>query len=627
MSKETFTFQTEVSRLLDIVAGSLYSNREIFLRELISNASDACDKLRHQALTSPSLIEGDHDFKVALSVDKKAKTITVSDNGIGMNHDDLLATLGTIASSGTGAFIEQMGKDDKKDMGLIGQFGVGFYSAFMVCDKVEVTTRKAGEKESWLWVSDGKGEFSIDSAERDERGTTVVLHLKKDAKEFLDPSRITHIVKMYSDHIGFPVTLMGDKADGDDEAKEETLNAASAIWTRAPQDVNAEQYKEFYHHTAHAFDDPWITLHNRIEGVVSYTNLLFIPSMRPFDLFDPDRKSHVKLFVNRVFITEQADGLLPPYLRFLRGVVDSEDLSLNISREMLQNDPKLNKIRSGLVKKVLAALKKKADKAPEDYATFWDNFGIVLKEGLVDDFPMRDKLLELTRFKSTGEGATSLAGYVERMKEGQEAIYYITGEDEAQVGSSPHLEGFKAKGIEVLLLVDPVDEFWMQHITEFDGKAFKSITRGEANLDAIKNDDAKDETKDDKDDDALQLDLLIAAIKLELGDSVKDVRPSKRLTESPVCLIADEGDMDVNMERLLRRHGQMQNGLPRVLEINPSHAIVKKLSERAGNDAEDGLLKDAAHLLLDQARIAEGEAPADAAAFARRLASVLERAL
>lgn len=625
MSKETFTFQTEVSRLLDIVAGSLYSNREIFLRELISNASDACDKLRHQALTAPSLIEGDGDFKVALSIDSDAKTITVSDNGVGMNHDDLLATLGTIASSGTGAFIEQMSKDDKKDMGLIGQFGVGFYSAFMVSDKVEVTTRKAGEKESWLWVSDGKGEFSIDSGTRDERGTTVVLHMKKDAEEFLEASRITHIVKMYSDHIGFPVTLAGKGEDG--EATDETLNAASAIWTRAPQEVDAEQYKEFYHHTAHAFDEPWITLHNRIEGVVSYTNLLFIPSVRPFDLFDPDRKSHVKLYVNRVFITEQADGLLPPYLRFLRGVVDSEDLSLNISREMLQTDPKLNRIRSGLVKKVLGELKKKADKDGEAYTQFWDNFGIVLKEGLVDDFPMRDKLLELTRFKSTTEAASSLAGYVERMKDGQDAIYYITGEDEAQVATSPHLEGFKAKGIEVLLLTDPVDEFWMQHITEFDGKAFKSITRGDANLDDIKSDDGDDKAEDKKDDDAPQLDLLIAAIKLELGESVKDVRPSKRLTESPVCLIADEGDMDVNMERLLRRHGQMQSGMPRVLELNPSHAIVKKLSERAGDNAEDALLKDAAHLLLDQARIAEGEAPSDAAAFAKRLASVMERAL
>jgi molecular chaperone HtpG len=621
MSKETFTFQTEVSRLLDIVAGSLYSNREIFLRELISNASDACDKLRHMALTSPSLIEGDQDFKISLAIDEKAKTITVSDNGIGMNHDDLLATLGTIASSGTGAFIEQLGKDDKKNMGLIGQFGVGFYSAFMVSDKVEVTTRKAGEKESWLWVSDGKGEYTIESAERSERGTQVVLHLKKDAKEFLDASRVTHVVKTYSDHIGFPVTLV-DSEGG------KTLNEASAIWTRSAKDVTAEQYKEFYHHSAHAFDEPWITIHNRIEGVVSYTNLLFIPSMRPFDLFDPERKGHVKLYVNRVFITEQAEGLLPPYLRFLRGVVDSEDLSLNISREMLQTDPKLAKIRTGLVKKVLAELAKKAEKAPEDYAQFWDNFGVVLKEGLVDDFTMRDKLLALARFHSTKtEELTSLSAYVERMKEGQEAIYYITGEDASQIATSPHLEGFKAKGVEVLMLTDPVDEFWMQHITQFEDKPFKSVTRGSADLDGVKSDDSADADADKKAEDAPSLDILIAAFKLELGASVKDIRPSKRLTESPVCLVADEGDIDVNMERLLRRHGQMQGGLPRVLELNPTHAIVKKLAERASTDADDGLLKDAAHLLLDQARIAEGEVPSDPAAFAKRLASVMERAL
>jgi len=618
MSKETFTFQTEVSRLLDIVAGSLYSNREIFLRELISNASDACDKLRHQALTAPSLIEGDADFQIKLSIDKDAKTITVSDNGIGMNHDDLLETLGTIASSGTGAFIDQLGKDDKKDMGLIGQFGVGFYSAFMVSDKVEVTTRKAGEKEAWLWVSDGKGQFTIEEAQREERGTTVVLYIQDDAKEFLEESRVTHIVKTYSDHIGFPVKL-GD----------ENLNEASAIWTRAPKDVTDEQYKEFYHHSAHAFDDPWITIHNRIEGVVNYTNLLFIPSMRPFDLFDPERKGHVKLYVNRVFITEQADGLLPPYLRFLRGVVDSEDLSLNISREMLQTDPKLAKIRSGLIKKVLGELKKKADKDADGYAEFWGNFGVVLKEGLVDDFTMRDKLLELVRFKSTAdEGLTSLQGYIERMKDGQQAIYYIAGDDGAHVASSPHLEGFKAKGIEVLLLTDPVDEFWLQHVTQFDEKPFKSITRGAADLDDIKSDDKDGDNKDaDKKDDAPVLDMLIAAIKLELGETVKDVRPSNRLTESPVCLIADDGDMDVSMERLLRRTGQMAMGLPRVLELNPSHAIVKKLAARADKGGDDALLKDAAHLLLDQARISEGETPNDPAAFAKRLASVMERAL
>ena len=616
MTKETFSFQTEVGRLLDIVAGSLYSNREIFLRELISNASDACDKLRHAALTSPSLIEGDHDFQVALSVDAKAKTLTVSDNGVGMNHDDLLETLGTIAKSGTGAFIEQLGKDDKSDLGLIGQFGVGFYSAFMVSEKVEVTTRKAGEDEAWLWVSDGKGEFSIEQTTRPERGTTVVLHLKKDAKEFLEDARVTHVVKTYSDHIAFPVTLGG-----------ETLNAASAIWTRPAKDISAEQYTEFYHHTSHAFDDPWLTIHNRVEGVVSYTNLLFIPTFRPFDLFEPERKGHVKLYVNRVFITESAGELLPPFLRFLRGVVDSEDLSLNISREMLQTDPKMAKIGSGLVKRVLGELEKKAKKAPEEFATFWEAFGVVLKEGLIEQNPHQERLLKLCRFASTGEPLTTLNDYVERMKDGQDAIYYIAGDDPAQVANSPHLEGFKAKGVEVLLLTDPVDEFWVRSMDTFEGKVLKSITRGAAELDDIAGEDKADDKKDDADVPAL--DALIAAIKLELGESVKDVRPSKRLTDSAVCLVADENDMDVNLERMLRKQGQLDGAIARVMELNPGHALVKKLSARASGDdgANDILLKDAAHLLLDQARLAEGEAPADPAAFAKRLASVMEHAL
>ena len=617
MTKETFSFQTEVGRLLDIVAGSLYSNREIFLRELISNASDACDKLRHAALTAPSLIEGDHDFKIALSIDAKAKTLSVSDNGIGMNHDDLLETLGTIAKSGTHAFLEQLGQDEKKNLGLIGQFGVGFYSAFMVSDLVEVTTRKAGEAEAWLWTSDGKGQFTIEAAERPERGTTVVLHLKKDAKEYLEDIRIRHVVKTYSDHIGFPVTLGGNN-----------LNEGSAIWTRPAKDVTPEQYKEFYHHSAHAFDEPWLTLHNRVEGVVSYTNLLYIPTHRPFDLFDPERKGHVKLYVNRVFITERADGLLPPYLRFLRGVVDSEDLSLNISREMLQTDPKLAKISSGLVKRILSELEKKAEKAPEEFATFWNAFGVVMKEGLIEHSPFQDRLLKLCRFTTTHESAlTSLSDYVARMKDGQDAIYYISGDDAAKLAHSPHLEGFKAKGVEVLLLSDPVDEFWVRSQDKFEDKALKSITRGAADLDKIEGADKAEDKKDEAETSAL--DNLIIAFKLTLGETVKDVRPSKRLTESPVCLIADENDMDVNLERMLRRQGQLDGPLPRVLELNPGHAIVKKLAARAGADgsADDALLQDAAHLLMDQARIADGENPADPAAFARRLASVLERAL
>ncbi len=615
-SKETFSFQTEVGQLLDIVAGSLYSNREIFLRELVSNASDACDKLRYEALTNASLLEGGQDFAIGIEIDEKAKTLTVSDNGIGMNHQDLLDTLGTIAKSGTSNFLNALDDENKGDLGLIGQFGVGFYSAFMVAENVSVTTRKAGEKEAWLWASDGKGQFTIEPTIRDSNGTSVTLALKKDAKEFLEDARIKHIIRTYSDHISFPV-LLG----------EDTLNSASALWTRPAKDITQEQYTEFYRHSGHAYDEPWLTMHNRVEGLLSYTNLLFVPSMAPFDLYEPERKSHVKLYVNRVFITDDTQGLLPPYLRFLRGIVDSEDLSLNVSREMLQSDPKLAKLKTGLTKRVLGELKKKADKKPEDYKAFWANFGAVLKEGLVEEVALRDKILEICRFRSTqGDELISLKDYAERMKEGQDAIYYIVGEDASKIALSPHLEGFKAKGVEVLLLSDSVDEFWLQHITEFEGKAFKSITRGSDDLDKIDNPDKKDE--DDK-PEAQELDKLIELIKTELGDTIKDVRPSKRFTDSPVCLIADDGDMDVTLERMLKRAGQLQHSTPRVLELNPTHQIILKLAERAKSDdgASDDLLKDAAHLLLDQARISEGEAPSDALEFSRRLTAVMSLAL
>ena len=616
-AKEIFSFQTEVGQLLDIVAGSLYSNREIFLRELVSNASDACDKLRYETLTNPSLAISSDQLSVSLEINKKAKTLSISDNGIGMNHGDLLETLGTIARSGTGAFLESLKEGEKGELGLIGKFGVGFYSAFMVAETVDVLTRKAGEEKSWQWSSDGKGQFTIEPGEREESGTTVVLHLKKDAKEFLEEARVHHIVKTYSDHISFPVTLGA-----------ETLNSASAIWTRAPKDVTEEQHTEFYHHTSHAFDKPWLTLHSRVEGSVSHTSLLYVPSTAPFDLYDAERKSHVKLYVSRVFISENTKGLVPSYLRFLRGVVDSEDLTLNVSREMLQSDPKLAKIKTALSKKVIGALKKKASKAPEEYAHFWENFGAVLKEGLIEDPSLRDKLLEICRFSSTQNGElTSLSDYVGRCKDGQDAIYYMAGNDMKKISQSPHLEGFRAKGVEVLLLADHVDEFWLQHITEFEGKTFKSVTRGATDLDKISGDEEATDDNDAADSPALN--DLIVAIKMELGGAVKDVRPSKRLTESPVCLIADDGDMDVNMERLLKQHGQLTDGMPRVLELNPEHRIVKKLAERAaGNEAaSDTLLKDAAHLLLDQARIADGEAPADPAEFVRRLSAVLDSAL
>ena len=611
VEKETFSFQTEVGQLLEIVAGSLYSNREVFLRELISNASDACDKLRYAALTDAGLAPS-QEFAITLENDAKKKVLSISDNGIGMNHADLLETLGTIARSGTNAFVKALTADDKDKPGLIGQFGVGFYSAFMVASQVDVLTRKAGEAEAWLWSSDGKGEFSIELAERAANGTTVTLHLKKDAKKFAEKARIGHIIKTYSEHVSFPIKL-----------GENTLNAAEALWTRPAKDISEDQYAEFYRQSSHAFDAPWHVMHNRVEGKLNHTSLLFVPSTQPFDLFEPERKNHVKLYVNRVFISEITKDLIPAYLRFLRGVVDSQDLSLNISREMLQTDPQLAKIKTSITKKVLSELKKKANKAPDEYVTFWGNFGTVLKEGLVEDVALRDRILELCRFAFSGSGdLTSLTDYVSRMKEGQEAIFYIAGEDAAKLAQSPHLEGFKAKGVEVLLLSDHVDEFWLQHITEFDGKPFKSITRGAADLDEIKAEQA--EAEEDKPEEA-DLSSLIDAIKAELGDAVKDVRPSKRLTDSPVCLIADDGDMDVNLERLLKRHGQLQQGAPRVLELNPSHKIIVKLAERA-KDGNDDLLENAAHLLLDQARIVEGEAPADPPEFARRLANVLEKA-
>jgi molecular chaperone HtpG len=625
MAKEKFTFQAEVGKLLDIVAHSLYSHKEIFLRELISNSSDACDKLRYEALTNSKLTDGDSNFNVSLSVDAKKKTLSIIDNGIGMNHDDLLETLGTIASSGTQSFVEQLGKEGSKDVDLIGQFGVGFYSAFMVSKKVEVLTRKAGEDKAWLWISDGKGEFTIDEVTRDSHGTTVTLYLAKGEDEYLEPMRIRNIVKSHSDHIGIPVILSSDE----EGSEPETLNEASALWMRPKKEISKEQYKEFYHHVGGGFDEPWMTVHNTVEGVLSYTNLLFIPSTQPFDMFQPERKTQVKLYVNRVFITDDCDGLLPAYLRFLRGIVDSEDLPLNISREMFQHDPRLAKIKAGLTKRILGELKKKAKK-PEDYTSFWSNFGSVMKEGLYEDFENRDVLLELARFHSTnGDEIISLADYLERMKEGQDTIYYINGEDLEQARRSPQLEGFRAKGIEVLLLTDPIDEFWMPSIGAYKEKQFKSATRGGTDLDKFKSDD-KDADKKDKDKaDKPALEALLASFKESLGNQVKDVRASGRLTDSAVCLVADEGDVDIRTEQFMKRHAQMQGGgaTPRILEVNPTHPLIKRLGALATSDAPNDSLSDVAFLLFDQARIMEGESVADATEFARRMAIMMERGL
>ena len=625
MAQEQMNFQAEVSRLLDIVAHSLYSEKEIFLRELISNAADACDRLRHAALTQSDLLGDDSSFRIRLKVDPAAKTLTVADNGIGMNRQELIDNLGTIARSGTAAFMQQL-ENKQEGANLIGQFGVGFYSAFMVAERVEVSTRRAGEAEGWNWSSDGKGAFTIsESPEAPARGTRIVLHLQKGEEEYLDPHRIRQIVATYSDHIAVPVVLESNKEDEPDE----TLNAASALWTRPKNEITEEQYKEFYHHVGHTFDDPWLRLHFKAEGVMEYTGLLFIPSQKPFDLFHPDRKPGVRLYVKRVFITEDCAELLPPYLRFLRGIVDTEDLPLNVSRELLQNNPRLAKIRQALCKKVLGELKQKAKEAPEEYARFWDTFGPVLKEGLYEDGQQRETLLELARFRSTKrDGLVSLADYVADMQEGQDAIYTITGDDPQALARSPQLEGFAAKDVEVLLLSDPVDDFWLSAVPDYQGKPFKSVTRGGADLDKIGSSDAKaDEAEEKKDDAKPGLDALIAFVKLTLKDQVKDVRVSARLTSSPVCLVADEGDLDMHLERLLKQQRQLDRTSRRILEINPDHAMVKALAAQVGKDGAGSVVEDAAWLLLDQARIIEGESLPDAAAFSRRLSALVEKGL
>jgi molecular chaperone HtpG len=617
MQEERHGFQAEVSRLLDIVAHSLYSDKAIFLRELISNASDACDRLRYLALTQSELAGADAGYRVTLAVDRAGRTLTIADNGIGMNRGDLVDNLGTIARSGTAAFVKQLTGDAAKDMALIGQFGVGFYSAFMVADRVEVLSRKAGESEGWRWVSDGQGEFAVAPAEIDKPGTRITLHLRKDADEYLEPERLRAIVRKYSDHIALPIVLI-------DGGKEETLNKASALWVRSKSEITDEQYKEFYHHQAHAFDDPWLTLHWRAEGKIEYTGLLFVPSAKPFDLFHPDRKHCVRLYVRRVFITDTCEEVLPAYLRFVRGIVDSEDLPLNISREMLQHNPLLAKIRAGVVKRVLGELQKKAEQAPEDYAAFWGNFGPVLKEGIYEDHEQRETILSLARFRSTaGDKLTSLAEYVARMKPGQAAIYYIGGDDVEALKKSPQLEGFAERGVEVLLLTDPVDEFWIPAVGQFQEKPLKSVTRGGADLDKI----AKPNGAGEAAPATPGIDSLVALFRLTLKEAVKDVRPSERLTNSAVCLVADEGDMDIHLERMLKQHRQLENSVKRVLEINPRHPLVAGLAKRIGESGHGDDVAEAAWLLLDQARIVGGEPLPDPAAFSRRLAEVMRRAL
>ena len=625
MAEEKMEFQAEVSKVLGLVINSLYSNKEIFLRELISNSSDACDKLRYLSLTDQQLAKGLAEFSINITTVKKDRTITIADNGIGMNNADLVENLGTVARSGTTAFLESLSGDEKKDSALIGQFGVGFYASFSVAEKVEVLTRKAGEKEAWLWTSDGKSSYSIAEAERNDPGTSVTVYLKKEEKDYIEEARIRNIVRTYSDHISIPIMLAGKEGDTQ-------INTGSAIWTRQKKDITDEQYKEFYHHVANVYDEPWLTLHNRAEGKIEYTNLMFIPSSKPYDLMNPDRKNRLQLYVKRVFITDDCDDLMPAYLRFVRGIVDSEDLPLNVSREMLQHNVVVKRIRSALIRRVFNELKKKAEKDPEEFSKFWANFGAVLKEGLYEDHENRDKILEIVRFNSTAsDKLISLAEYVERMKKGQTEIYYISGEGLDLVKASPQLEGFKARGIEVLLMTDPVDEFWLPMVGQFDEKPFTSATSSSVDLSKIKS--VKDKKENDDKNEAKKADdasvaKLILALKESLGETVKDVCSSDRLTDSAVCLVAGEGDMDLHLERMLKMQGQMEvPTAARVLEINPAHPLIIKMSEVVNKPAKKTALNDMALLLFDQARIIEGEPVSDPAAFSQRLNSILEQGL
>lgn len=622
MTKETFTFQAEVGKILDIMAHSLYSEKEVFLRELISNASDACDKLRYAAISDATLLDKNSELKIEIEVDKKDKIFILSDNGIGMSKEELIESLGTIAKSGTQAFMESLEGKDEKDVksSLIGQFGVGFYSAFMVSDQITVESKKAGSSNAWSWTSDGKGSFEIDSVVKETVGTKVILSISDKDKEFLDPAKIETIVKKYSDHIAQPVTLKASKKDEEDKV----LNNASALWTRQKKDITEDQYKEFYHHVGMAYDDPWLTLHNKAEGLISYTNLVFIPSNRPFDIFNPDRKANLKLYVKRVFITDDCEGLIPPYLRFVKGIIDTDDLDLNISREMLQNNPVVAKIKSALIKRIISELKKKAIKDPEDYSKFWDAFGAVLKEGIHEDFTNREKILEVSRFKSSeSEKLISLEDYISRMKGGQDKIYYVSGEDENKLSQSPHLEGFKAKGIEVIYMTDPVDEFWLPSVGKYSEKDFQSITKGGADLDKIKsNKKDKEKKKDNK-----NIDKLLASIKVTLGDEVKEVKVSERLTDSAVCLVAGEGEMDMHLEKLLKQHQQIDSTSQKILEVNADHPLIKDLLKILNNKKDKVVFDDAAWLLLDQARIIEGQPVSDPNKFAKRMNNLLQRGI
>lgn len=619
--KETLSFQTEVKQLLHLMIHSLYSNKEIFLRELISNASDACDRLRFEALSDDALFEGDSELKIRINYDKKSRTVTVSDNGIGMSRQEVMDNIGTIASSGTRKFLKDLTGDQAKDAHLIGQFGVGFYSSFIVADKVTLQTRKAGldGEQGVQWESGGEGEYSLESIERKERGTTVTLHLRKDEDEFLESFRLRSIIHKYSDHISLPITMKKLDDKGEETKDEETVNKASALWIRPKTDISDEEYKEFYKHVAHDFEDPLLWMHNRVEGTQSYTTLFYIPKRAPFDLFDRDKQHGIKLYVKRIFIMDDVEQFLPNYLRFMRGVVDSDDLPLNISREILQRNKQIDTIRNASVKKILGQLETMAKSEKEQYEEFWKTFGNVIKEGPAEDFGNREKIAKLMRFSSTHTNNNiqdvSLDNYIARMKTDQDKIYYITAESFAAAKNSPHLELFKKKGIEVLLMCERVDEWMMSHLNEYDGKPMVSVAKGVLDLGKLEDKEEKEKTeraaKDYKD--------LLTKMKESLGDKVKEVRISHRLTDSPSCLVVNEHDMAVSMQKLLKQAGHTVPNLEPILEINPDHILVKRLKE----ESNEKRFEDWSHILVDQAMLSEGGQLEDPAAFVNRINELL----
>ncbi|HLS16680.1 MAG TPA: molecular chaperone HtpG [Paenalcaligenes sp.] len=622
---QTRGFQTEVKQLLHLMIHSLYSNKEIFLRELVSNASDACDKLRFEAIDQPELLAGDPDMRVRIDYDKEARTLTIDDNGIGMSYDELIANLGTIARSGTKEFLGQLTGDKKKDAHLIGQFGVGFYSSFIVADKVSVLSRRAGlpEDQAALWTSAGEGEYTIESAEKAGRGTTITLHLREDEDEFLEGWRLREILRRYSDHISIPVQMRTE--EWDDEAKEqkktddwETVNQASALWTRPRNEISDEQYIEFYKHIAHDYDDPLTWTHNRVEGRSEYTQLLYIPKRAPFDLWDRDAKHGLKLYVKRVFIMDDAQQLLPGYLRFVRGVVDSSDLPLNVSREILQESRDVRSIREGCARRVLSMLADLAKDDKEAYAQFWTQFGQVLKEGTGEDPGNRERIAKLLRFASTHNDSAvqdvSLDDYVSRMKEGQKHIYYVAADTYEAAANSPHLEVFRKKGIEVLLLSDRIDEWMLSFLTDFDEKSLVSVAKGGVDLDEL----ADEEEKKQHAEVAERYQPLVERLQKSLGEAVKEVRVTMRLVDSPACVVVDEGEMSPHFLRLLEAAGQEAPTVTPILEINPEHSLIEHIEKIEGDRFDEW-----AELLLDQAMLAEGAQLKEPARFVQRLNSLL----